>query len=116
MDTQERLEATPEGLALEAIALVEQLRREQLKTQMRVAMLERAFDTRKDFNRVVEEKLMVLRDLLPHATTLIDVVKAWKMLGGFPGDQLGAVTFGWIAMVVVALLITKLNWLITTAS
>lgn len=113
MDIQQRLDATPEGLALEAIARTEQLNREVLKVRMRTAMLERQLDDRQGFARIVEEQLMVLRDLLPHASTLIDMVKAWKVLGGFPGNQLGAVTFGWIALAVIAVLGSKLLWLIT---
>ena len=57
---------------------------------------------------------MQLRDLLPHASTLVEVVQAWKVLGWFPGRQLGAVTFGWIALGAIALLWLKLLWLLNT--
>ena len=75
---------------IEALMRTAQLNSELLKVRMRVAMLERMNDSSQDFNRIVMEQVMTLRDLLPHASTLIDMVKAWKTWGALPGGRVGA--------------------------
>ena len=66
----------------------DQLNRELLKVRMRVAMLERANDGNQDFNRIVMDQVMLLRDLLPHADGLLEMVTAWKVWGKLPGNRL----------------------------
>ena len=56
-------------------------------------MLERTNDNNQDFNRIVLDQVMVLRDLFPHAKALLDI-DAWKLWGRLPGSRLmGAVVW-----------------------
>ena len=85
---------------------MDQLNRELLKTRMRVAMLERANETSQDFNQIVMNQVMVLRDLLPHADGLLEIVTAWKVWGKLPGNRLmvavlWSLTFGLIGEAIV---------------
>ena len=106
MNQQQRLDATQNQLIIEALTTTDQLSQELLKVRMRVAMLERANGNSQEFNRVVMEQVMVLRDLLPHADGLLEIVTAWKAWGKLPGNRLmvaliWSLTFGLIGEAMV---------------